>query len=953
MFSVKNLHLIFCFVLIGTTICYSQDLSYYTLGSKTLKNSEIYSVLQTKDLRLYIATNEGLYRYKNGKINAIVSSKQKGTSLFNLRENSKGEVFCYNLNGQIFKIKDNKLLLFTQIPIENLGALMSMEIDQNDNLVFGSKGCLLISENYTKSIYTNAEHSTPVSKLPDGRIFIAYKKGAGLHEIKNGKLVTQTNAALKSSHAKNLIYAFNEKLISVDKLNSIRNNGMSTKLTTLTQYFQFDNKSIWRKSHKSGIEKLVFDNEKINIENKYFANTFISTISKGHNGEMFFGTFGKGLLVVPNSEMISNDLNGKAENIQSITATKKGKVFISDRINGVLVFENFTIKKTEEVLNYIPENVFVTDNYNTGLSKNNPLLFYNSNLLPGSLKNIDNIDEHNLLLSTSEGVYKLGTDAIISDKIWAQLENNNNGFKLKGINYRCMDAIYMPKEKAIYIATISSLLRVDKEGNIKKLRILKEDIIANDLQRVDDEIWIATQQKGIIIFKNLEHQNTLDIKNGLGNNFVNKVKCRKNLVFISTKTGFQIFNKLNRKWYNIGTAEGLESSDINDFALSDTQLWLATNNRLLSIATDKLKRSKIELKFSLDSVFISEKNLFESKNKSFRYDENKLKIVTDFRLISLEDEAYYEYQLEGFDKKIKRLPVVESSINYDYLPPGEYTFSIKAKYRDKISPSISFSFSIKKAYWKTWWFYSIISILMFSIIIGYTLIRNKRLKAINKEKLDKQLLKANYIESELKALRSQMNPHFIFNSLNSIQDLILKNDTESSYDYIVLFSDLVRNSLKYSNSGYVTLENEITFLETYLKLEKLRFGNIFNYTISNDCDSTIKIPSLIIQPFVENAIVHGLFHKKGEKKLDIIFTNSSTGVKCEITDNGIGRKKANSIQLRQGTNKESYAVNAIRKRMKILGEKHNKKIDFKIIDLNVEDKSVGTKIIIDLPIVGY
>jgi len=932
-------------------MCLSQDFSHYTLGDKALKNAEIYSVLQTKDLRLYIATNEGLYRYKNGKMNVLKSERQKGTSLFNLRENSKGEVFCYNLNGQIFKVNNNELLLFAQIPIENIGAIMSMEIDQKDNLIFGSKGCLLLSENYTEVIYKNDEQATPVSKLTDGRIFIGYKQKDNLLEVKNGKLVSQSNSYLKSSNSKNLIYAFNEKLIGTNKLNSI-NNGTNQRLTSLTQYFQFDNKSIWRKSHVSGVEKLVFNKDKIIIENKYFTDTFISTIAKGQNGDLFFGTFEKGLLVVPNSEMINNKLNRKAENIQSIAATKSGKVFISDRINGVLVYDNFLIEKTEEALDYIPENVFTTDNYNTGLSKNNPLLFYNSNLFPGALKNIDNIDDHTLLLSTSEGVFKLGPKDIISDSIWTPLDKNDKGFKLNGINYRCMDAIYMPEEEAIYIATISFLLRIDKNG-INKVRLNNEDVIANDLHRVEDEIWIATQKKGILIFKNLVYQNTLNTKNGLENNFIKKLGHNKDLILISTKTGFQIYNKLEKKWHNIGTAEGLERSDINDFAISDKRLWLATNNRLLSISTDKLKPTEIELKFSLDSIYVSGKNILESKNKSFRYNQNKLKIVTDFRLISLEDEAYYEFQLEGFDKKVRRLSVIEPSINYDYLPPGDYTFSIKAKYRDSVSPSMSFSFSIQKAYWKTWWFYSIISILIFSIILSYVLLRDKRLKSINEEKLYQQFLKTNYIESELKALRSQMNPHFIFNSLNSIQDLILKKDTESSYDYIVLFSDLVRNSLNYSNKGYITLENETAFLKTYLKLEKLRFGNLFNYEILNNCDCTIKIPSLIIQPFVENAIVHGLFHKKGEKKLSIVFTSSSTGIKCEIIDNGVGRKRANNIQLRQGTKKDSYAMNAIRKRMKILGEKHNKIIDFKIIDLDLEDKSTGTKIIIDLPILNY
>ncbi len=127
--------------------------------------------------------------------------------------------------------------------------------------------------------------------------------------------------------------------------------------------------------------------------------------------------------------------------------------------------------------------------------------------------------------------------------------------------------------------------------------------------------------------------------------------------------------------------------------------------------------------------------------------------------------------------------------------------------------------------------------------------------------LEKELIAIN-----LTALRSQMNPHFIFNALNSIQDLVLKEDTEASYDSIVLFAELIRNTLNYSNQDFISIEKELDFLKVYLQLEKLRFGSDFNYTISFNSTENIDVPSLLIQPFIENALVHGLMHKDGKKK---------------------------------------------------------------------------------------
>ncbi len=217
------------------------------------------------------------------------------------------------------------------------------------------------------------------------------------------------------------------------------------------------------------------------------------------------------------------------------------------------------------------------------------------------------------------------------------------------------------------------------------------------------------------------------------------------------------------------------------------------------------------------------------------------------------------------------------------------------------------------------------------------------------EETEKRLiLEKQYRTAELKALKAQMNPHFIFNALNSIQGLILQKNTNASYDYIVLFSNLVRNTLNYSNKDFISIQEELEFLNTYLKLEKLRFGDDFTYTIDYKGDKEIKVPSLIIQPFIENALLHGLLHKKGDKTLSIAFEFTNQ-LKCIIIDNGIGRKEAIKIQERQGKHHESFALKTIKKRLEILSIKKNTKANFTTTDLYQNDKSIGTKVKIVLP----
>jgi len=209
--------------------------------------------------------------------------------------------------------------------------------------------------------------------------------------------------------------------------------------------------------------------------------------------------------------------------------------------------------------------------------------------------------------------------------------------------------------------------------------------------------------------------------------------------------------------------------------------------------------------------------------------------------------------------------------------------------------------------------------------------------------------KVQLVNSQLTALKAQMNPHFIFNSLNSIQDLILKGDVEHSYSYITTFSNLVRRILNSSEKEFIDFEQEIKLLELYLSLEKLRFGANFNYTITHQNINDILIPPLLIQPFVENALVHGLLHKEGERKLNITFELHEHLI-CTIEDNGIGREQANKIKMRQRSNHESFSSKAIHQRFSILSKVFNKNLGYTFSDIIVANVPAGTRVTLVIPI---
>ncbi len=269
---------------------------------------------------------------------------------------------------------------------------------------------------------------------------------------------------------------------------------------------------------------------------------------------------------------------------------------------------------------------------------------------------------------------------------------------------------------------------------------------------------------------------------------------------------------------------------------------------------------------------------------------------------------------------------------------------------------------------------SVITISFLSVvIIGFLFFNRQRLKIKSTKALvetEKKLLEAEaknaqlkhaeklkrefnqqLADVEMKALKAQMNPHFIFNSLNSINWYIIKSESEKASLYLTKFSKLIRLILDNSNHKIISLEQEMSALKLYLDLEVLRFNEKFTYSISIQPSInplTVGIPPMIIQPFVENAIWHGLLHKESVGKLEIQIDPMADGVQCIITDNGVGRKKAGELKSKASDKEKSYGMNITRDRLDMLN-RESTVASIEIIDLeNEHNQPLGTKVIVKI-----
>jgi len=276
-----------------------------------------------------------------------------------------------------------------------------------------------------------------------------------------------------------------------------------------------------------------------------------------------------------------------------------------------------------------------------------------------------------------------------------------------------------------------------------------------------------------------------------------------------------------------------------------------------------------------------------------------------------------------------------------YLPPENYQIEVKVT---DISTGFNYSqvllnLTILPPYWKTWWF--IVSII-FILTIGTYILYKHKIKQNKKIEEEKSLIKNRLEEVKMEALLAQMNPHFIFNAMNSIQKYIMDNDTDNAVLFLGEFSKLIRKNLDHCSRPYIFLYEKIEYLNSYIYVENKRFNNsiLVELKVDKSIDTySVEIPSMIIQPFIENVFVHAFPPNVIEPKLNIDFSlDSENTLVCTIRDNGVGISNT-SKKLHK-----SKGILLIKERLKLLGYDVNKTLNI------TSSKSAGTTVVISLNI---
>jgi len=350
-----------------------------------------------------------------------------------------------------------------------------------------------------------------------------------------------------------------------------------------------------------------------------------------------------------------------------------------------------------------------------------------------------------------------------------------------------------------------------------------------------------------------------------------------------------------------------------------------------------------------DSIVGYYPQLKGKKKIDLRYNQNFFSIEYGAINFFNPGETVYSYKLEGMDENWIRAGQ-RKYVSYTNLAGGVYIFRLRASDSQERYAETSLALHVGTPYYKTIWFLSVIAMLI--MITLYAVLRY-RMQQIRKEQEIRMTYDKMINQLEMKALRAQMNPHFLFNSLNSIRYYILKEDTDHAADYLTKFSKLLRLILKNSRQNLISLEEELKTLDIYVNFEQMRFGKSFEYLLNIEkgvnCDK-IMIQPMTLQPFVENSIWHGLMPKEdGQRRLEVSLRVEGNILRIFIEDNGIGRDAARMMKQSADTGEsKSYGMKITHERFSMLQRIRGKKSDFEVEDLFDEDQQpAGTRVTIN------
>lgn len=942
LFQIISLLLLSCFAVNA-----QNPYSYAIDKSHGLPSNAVYDILQDREGFIWFASGEGLCKYDGTTFSIYSSKKQTSKSGSNILQDKYGRIWYINFDGYLYYVENNKLNSFKQensIGYYEFGIIDNklFTIQKNFIEVFDLKNLSLIK----KISFSNTTFKT--THLSDHYFYIFTDK---LQRIDSNLKVSNLNLPEELKKSSSIVVESNlDSLYIVSKIDgqlfTLQNEKFKKEATlkgSIIQNLSFVDNKLWLAT-TTGLFK--YENYKFT---NYFKDYNISSIYKDNENKFWISTLTNGLLYIPNFNSILWKCKSKPVTLNS------------DKTNVIIGYENDILSKLN--ISTFKETIIYKGNSNHeiyNIFKDDSVYFITSNnfkIINKSIQEINNavkdlvkIDNKYYAFAASGlcGIFCLDSskksewDKTYSKYYKANLSTFDEARILEEVRGKSVS--YNSFNQTIYFATNKGLY-AQTQNDQKQITFNNQPIFCQKLFSHNNSIYLLSNENQILrIDQNNNVTKTNILSRGL-NEEIKNIKLIKDNLYIFTINAIYLHNLVTKK---ISKTQIITPNiSVSDVLKLDNKTIFSTSDGLIIKSNSNLQEESLP-KFILNKVLINNQT---KTSTEFAADENNLSF--EFSVLAYQPNTKFPISYKINNSNWVRLEDNQRSLKLSSLAAGKYEILFKIENIEKTAQNIiKYNFTIQKPFWTSIFFALFcvtVLILLFYILYQYKL---KQIQRKNEVELNRITLENNLNQSKLTAIKSQMNPHFFYNALNTIQSYILSNDKKEAINYLNKFSSLTRIILELTEKNYVSLKEEIKTITLYLDLEKARFFNDFHYTISLDegIDSElVKIPTMLLQPFIENAIKHGLLHLKGEKKLDILFRKKENLLQISIDDNGIGRKRSNEINANNRKDHISFATNAIEKRLEILNKNKTKKITIQYVDKFEFEESIGTTVIINIP----
>lgn len=907
----------------------AQQPSYvqYTLSDGLPSNTVYYSI-QDREGYIWLATDRGVARF-NGR-NVVTFSFRDGLSeneVFDLFQDSQGRIWFSGFNGMPCYYYQGKFYGREIMPVtsrfENSSIGLKILEDRNGSIFYCTREAFYqIEESSVREIRSDKVLNSTLCYDQDSAVYLlsTSKDSVYVSNLTTGEITLVPRTPYEVAPRQNtkavlvrdqLYFSAGNELAAIDLTQKSLRIVLKFESAELLQSVQRRNENSFWLGTKDGL--YIFDVETERLERQLFPSVSVSSATTDSEGNLWITSLNKGVyqVISEDVELMDSQSGIDFSNCQYLAVLDSNEIvigskgfkcaFIRDgRVTNITLPQGMGEGKIQSVKKDLQGNICIA----TGISYCR--LHPDYSLFETYLAAVSDV-----YFLADRTIYAQGDRILVvteksleaRDVLLDAYIHSSSPIALKA------KKISMTRDSTLYATGIFGVRKIEGRS-VEKLtdHVLLNTNIVDFAETPDGLQWFASSLNGVIV-KRGEELLQLSTANGLTSDFITCLAVSpEGELWVGTQGGLsRISYDLTRNDYEVksyGKTDGLVSEQVNDIVFFRNELWVATDLGTCVFDPHREQESGAAPKLVIESVLLNGKEAAVGDVYELPYNETSIKLTYIGISLSSLDNVRYLYRIGG--DGAEWVETSGTSLEYPSLPVGEHLFEIKAiGSNGEISVPTQIRFFVAPAFYQTSWFLLLLIAFVAAVVF---LVIHWRIQKLNKDhelaqyllRLENEKLETenkvvafnrNMAELEQKALMLHMNPHFIFNSINAINGFYASGDSENAKIYVNMFSKLLRSILDFSQKKLVLLRDEVELLHNYLRLNQLRFNHKFAYAIQLDENvnaNTQLIPPMIIQPFVENAIIHGIAARESSGEIQVFLFIQDSFLVCEITDNGIG-----------------------------------------------------------------